>query len=110
MCAASLAAIELCEREPKRRERLWEHIRHFARGLRQVGLPAEPRSPIFPILVGSPERALALSMSLRERGVLAKAIRPPTVPEGTSRIRFSLSAGHEVAHLDAALSALRELI
>jgi 8-amino-7-oxononanoate synthase len=110
VCAASEAALELIARDGARRERLWAHVRRFAAGLRALGLPAEPRSPIFPVVVGTPERALSLSSALRERGILAKAIRPPTVPEGTSRLRFALSAGHEEAHLDAALAALRALL
>jgi 8-amino-7-oxononanoate synthase len=91
----------------ERRARLWGNVRHFADGLRAAGIDAREDSPIFPILTGAPERAVQMSMRLRELGILAKAIRPPTVPPGTSRLRFALSAAHTDAHVDAALAALR---
>ncbi len=64
---------------------------------------------IIPALVGSNERALALARALEERGVLAVAIRPPTVPAGAARIRFSLLATHDDADLELALAALAEV-
>lgn len=59
--------------------------------------------------MGDAPRAVAASQALRARGLLIKAIRPPTVPEGTSRLRFCLSAAHTEGQLDLALSALRSL-
>ena len=91
----------------ERRSRLWSNVRRFATGLRKLGIPADEDSPIFPLLLGAPERAVAAAASLREQGILAKAIRPPTVAPGTSRIRFALSSAHTDAHIDAALTALR---
>jgi 8-amino-7-oxononanoate synthase len=91
----------------ERRARLWNNVRRFAAGLRDAGISAGQDSPIFPVLLGAPERAIAAAARLREQGILAKAIRPPTVPPGTSRIRFALSAAHTEAHIDAALAALR---
>jgi 8-amino-7-oxononanoate synthase len=108
VCAAAERALRIVREEPLRGERLWRNIEHFAAGLRALGLPAEARSAIFPLLLGSPERALSASAFLRERGVLAKAIRPPTVPPGTSRLRFALSAAHTLEELDQALDALRQ--
>lgn len=110
VCAAAERALQIVREEPERRARLWRNIEHFAAGLRALGLPAEARSAIFPLVLGSPERALSASDFLRERGVLAKAIRPPTVPPGTSRLRFALSAAHARAELDRALEALGEAI
>jgi 8-amino-7-oxononanoate synthase len=109
LCAAAEVAIHLVEHEPALRERLWRHIHHFAQGLRQLGLPAEPRCAIFPVVLGTPERALAAARALREQGLLVKAIRPPTVPEGTSRLRFCLSAAHSESHIQQALEALARL-
>lgn len=107
LCAAAEAAVDAVEGDPDLRERLWRNIRRFAEGLRGLGLRAEPRSAVFPIILGEPERALDAARRLREAGVLVKAIRPPTVPEGTSRLRFCLSASHTVGHVDLALEALR---
>nr|WP_286202699.1 8-amino-7-oxononanoate synthase [Comamonas sp. JC664] len=107
LCAAAEAAVDAVEGDPPLRERLWRNIRRFAEGLRGLGLRAEPRSAVFPVILGEPERALHAASRLREAGVLVKAIRPPTVPEGTSRLRFCLSAAHTVGHVDLALEALR---
>jgi 8-amino-7-oxononanoate synthase len=103
---ASLAVLASGEGD-QRRTRLWTNVRRFAGGLRALGMTARDDSAIFPILAGAPEHALAMAARLRELGILAKAIRPPTVPPGTSRIRFALSAAHTEAHIDAALAALR---
>ncbi|HEX4383607.1 MAG TPA: 8-amino-7-oxononanoate synthase [Myxococcales bacterium] len=89
------------------RARLWRNIRRFAAGLRGLGLGAREESAIFPVLMGSPERAVAGALRLRELGILAKPIRPPTV--AVSRLRFALSAAHSEEHVDAALKALREI-
>src|SRR2546422_771884 len=91
----------------ERRSRLWSNVRRFAAGLRSLGVAAREDSPIFPLMLGAPERAVETAAKLREQGILAKAIRPPTVPQGTSRIRFALTSAHTQAHIDAALAALR---
>ncbi|WP_425334855.1 8-amino-7-oxononanoate synthase [Myxococcus stipitatus] len=109
MCAAAEAAVDAVERDSELRERLWRNIRRFSEGLRAMGLRAEPRSAVFPVVLGEPERALDAARRLREAGVLVKAIRPPTVPEGTSRLRFCLSAAHTVGHVDLALESLRRV-
>jgi 8-amino-7-oxononanoate synthase len=109
VCAAAAAAVDLVEHDPELRPRLWRNIHRFADGLRALGHPAQASSAIFPLVVGAPERALAAAAFLRERGLLVKPIRPPTVPAGTSRLRFALSAAHTPDHLDQALAGLREL-
>lgn len=109
VCAALEAVRLLAGPEgDARRERLWSNVARFAAGLRALGLDARETSPILPVLLGAPERAVAVAARLRERGVLVKAIRPPTVPQGTSRLRIALSAAHTDAQLDLALSALRD--
>jgi 8-amino-7-oxononanoate synthase len=109
LCAAAEAAVEVVERDATLRERLWRNIRRFAKGLNALGLRAEPRSAIFPVILGDPDRAMDAARRCRERGLLVKAIRPPTVPEDTSRLRFCLSAAHTEGHLDLALEVLRQL-
>ncbi len=108
LCEALVVAVDLLEQDPELRPRLWRNIRRFVEGLRCLGLEAESRSAIVPVVLGTPERALRASAFLRERGLLAKPIRPPTVPEGTSRLRFALSAAHTEAQIDRALQALEE--
>jgi 8-amino-7-oxononanoate synthase len=109
VCAAAEEGLHLAVTEATLRERLWRNIRHLASGLTMLGWPAEARGPIFPIVLGSPERALEASARLREAGLLVKAIRPPTVPEGTSRLRISLGAAHDDVEIEALLSALARL-
>ncbi|RKG84335.1 8-amino-7-oxononanoate synthase [Corallococcus terminator] len=109
LCAAAACAVDLVEHDPTLRERLWGHVHRFTAGLRVLGLPAEARSAIFPVILGEPARAMDAAKRLREAGLLVKAIRPPTVPEGTSRLRFCLSAAHSTDHIDLALEALRRV-
>ncbi len=109
LCAAAEAAVDMVEGDVALRERLWRNIRRFAKGLRALGVPAEPRCAIFPVILGDPEQAMDAARRCRERGLLVKAIRPPTVPEGTSRLRFCLSAAHTEGHIDLALEVLRQL-
>jgi 8-amino-7-oxononanoate synthase len=94
----------------RRRARLFASVRRFADGLARLGLSARADSPIIPLLLGAPDTALAVANRLREAGVLAKAIRPPTVPSGTSRVRFALSAAHTDAQIDAALTSLERAL
>jgi 8-amino-7-oxononanoate synthase len=108
-CAAAGAAVDLLEHDPELRPRLWRNIHRFHEGLRALGHPSRPSSAIFPLLLGSAERAVAAASFLRTRGLLVKPIRPPTVPAGTSRLRFALSASHTTAHLEQALAGLQEL-
>ena len=106
VCAAAVAALEIVEQQPGLRATLWRNIRRFAEGLQSLGIAAEPRSPIFPVVIGDPEEAVAASRSLRARGLLVKAIRPPTVPAGTSRLRVAISAAHTDDHLERMIQGL----
>jgi 8-amino-7-oxononanoate synthase len=109
VCAAGMAAIAKVRRDPGPREQLWKNIRFFAAGLKRLGLPSHEDSAIFPVVIGPPDAAVDASRKLRAAGLLVKPIRPPTVPEGTSRLRFALCAGHTEEHLTRALAALQKL-
>lgn len=89
--AASLAAIDIFEKDPALCAQPVENAKLFAR---IAGLP-EPQSPIVPLVLGDPETTLAVSQELEREGFLVSAIRPPTVPEGTARLRFTFAAGHQ---------------
>ncbi len=107
--AASVAALAILETEPERRARLWANRRHLFSGLRTLGFTTtDSLSPIIPVLIGEAERALAMAEKLFEHGVYAPAIRPPTVPKGTSRIRVTVTSEHTSEQLDAALEAFRK--
>lgn len=106
---ATLKSLELLRTEGWRREHLNRLIARFRAGAAEIGLSlmASP-TPIQPILVGDSERALKLSALLKERGLLVGAIRPPTVPAGSARLRVTLSAAHSEAQLERLLGALAE--
>jgi 8-amino-7-oxononanoate synthase len=107
---ATRASLSLLRREGWRRQRLVELIGRFRLGAEALGLPLIPSfTPIQPIVAGSARRALAWSRFLEERGILVSAIRPPTVPEGSARLRITLSAAHGDSDLERLLTALAEL-
>ena len=108
LAAAVEASLQLIWQEEWRRERLRQLIDALKRRLSQTGaLLAPSDTPIQPLILHGSHEALAASAALRERGILVPAIRPPTVPEGSARLRISLSAAHsaeDVAHLAEALA------
>ena len=107
ICAASIAAIGIVENDPGPRERLWKNQTRFTDGLRRIGVnPVSSESPIVPMIAGSSERALKASAWLFEHGIYATAIRPPTVMEGTARIRMTVTAALAENDIDSALSAV----
>ena len=109
LACATLKSLELLRRETWRREHLAALIGQFRQGAEQIGLQLmDSPTPIQPILVGDSAKALRLSRMLRERGLLVTAIRPPTVPAGSARLRVTLSAAHSQAQVQLLLNALAE--
>ena len=107
IAAAASAAITIIEREPDRRDRLWANRQYLFDGLKNQGFRLTPTvSPILPVLIGDAAQASAFADRLLAHGVYAPAIRPPTVPDGTSRIRFTVTAAHTTDQLDEALQAV----
>ncbi len=101
--AAASAALEVIEREPVYAAEPLRKARLFARAL---NLP-EAQSPIVPVIVGDTDAALAASALLRDEGYLVVAIRPPTVPAGTARLRFAFTAQHSDADIERLADVVR---
>ncbi len=104
--AAALTALNIIDAEPERCARPRLLARRFAQALH---LP-QPASAIVPLIVGEAERALALSAALERAGFLVVAIRPPTVPAGRARLRFTFSAAHTDTQLDALIDAVSNIM
>ncbi|MEL6064019.1 MULTISPECIES: aminotransferase class I/II-fold pyridoxal phosphate-dependent enzyme [unclassified Methylobacterium] len=104
--AAALEALAILEEEPERRARPLALARRFTA---RLGLP-EAESAVVPVLVGEAQRALDISAALEAEGYLVVAIRPPTVPAGTARLRVAFSAAHDAAQVDGLAEALAALI
>jgi len=105
--AAARAAIEVVQREPERARGLLERAARLGAELRRAGLTVpHVDSQILPVLVGEAERAVTVGERLLDEGVYVAAIRPPTVPPGTSRLRVSLMATHTDADIETATSAI----
>ena len=110
LAAALLESLRVIEAETWRRERLAELIDALRQGLKLQHWQLMPsETPIQPLLIGSSQSAVRVSESLRQRGILVPAIRPPTVPQGTARLRITLSAAHSVADVQRLIGALHEL-
>ena len=110
---ATLESLKIVEQESWRREKLEELTTYFIAEAQKLGLSVPSRvpgatAPIVPLIVGDPERSIRLSEYLYRQGILITAIRPPTVPEGTSRLRITLSATHNKTDLDTLLKHLVE--
>ena len=107
---AARTALQIVATETWRREHLEALIARFRTGAAQLSLQLmDSGTPIQPLVVGEPDVALALSQKLKVRGLLVAAIRPPTVPAGTARLRITLTAAHTEQQVDRLLSALSEV-
>ena len=110
IASATLTSLKLINEETWRREKLRELIQRFKQGAEQLGIKLMASdTAIQPIMIGSTEKAVMVSESLQERGILVSAIRPPTVPEGTSRLRVTFSANHTLDQVDKLLESLETL-
>jgi 8-amino-7-oxononanoate synthase len=111
LAAATRAAVRIARGEDWRREKLHALIARFRGGARQLGLPlAESRTPIQPVLLGDAETTVRVAGELEGAGVWVGAIRPPSVPAGSARLRITFSAAHEEADVDRLLDALARVL
>ena len=118
VAAATRAALRVSDRESWRREKVLALARRFHRGLIEHGVATQAQATseisahtsIIPVVLGDTGRALAVSKRLEEKGFVVMAIRPPTVPAGTARLRVTFSATQEEAQVDALVSALAQAL
>ncbi|TLY95379.1 MAG: 8-amino-7-oxononanoate synthase [Gammaproteobacteria bacterium] len=107
VAAATRRALELAQTESWRRERVLSLTARFRRQAREAQVPlTDSGTPIQPVLLGSPAAALAAQRQLQEAGLWVVAIRPPTVPQGSARLRVTLSAAHTEAQVDELVAQL----
>lgn len=119
IAAAARESLRILQAEPERRDALFANIRHFRDGARQRGIVLPPPAvaagrplptPIQPVVLGDAATTMQVSRALYQRGFWVAGIRPPTVPEGTSRLRITLSAAHGLSQIDDLLDALRDCL
>lgn len=104
---ANLVAVRLLEEEPERRSRVCELASELKQALKEdLGLDTSSKSQIVPVMVGDSQSVLILAEHLRNTGFFVKAIQPPTVPEGTARIRLSVTANHSSKDVSQLLEAM----
>lgn len=109
LAAAAREALRIVQAEPQRQMQLHANIARLRTGAARLGIPlGASQTPIQPLILGDEARTLAVSAALFERGYWVAAIRPPTVPAGTARLRITLSAAHTPQQVDGLLSALAE--
>lgn len=107
LAAATRAALRIVESEPERRIHLENLIRYFQQQIAALPWQFLPSStPIQPLILGTAHRALEMSRALFQNDIIVTAIRPPTVPEGTARLRITLTSAHTMAHVESLISAL----
>ncbi|ODS24279.1 8-amino-7-oxononanoate synthase [Candidatus Endobugula sertula] len=116
VAAATSTTLTLLQEESWRRDKLNDVIRYFRQGAKKLGLPlipllpSQPMTPIQPILLGDDALVMSVAATLREQSILVGAIRPPTVPEGTARLRITLNVHHDQSDIDKLLDALANAI
>ncbi len=108
LCAAALEAFKIFEEDAPLRHKLWQNIQKINDGILSLGFSSpEITSPIFPIILGDEKKALEASESLLQQGIFVPAIRPPSVPKGSSRLRLTVSAAHSEEDIAKLMSALQ---
>jgi len=111
VAAATLTSLRLLREENWRREKLEALIQQFRKGCDDLGLDLmDSPTPIQPIVIGESDKAIKISQGLEREGIFISAIRPPTVPQGSARLRVTLSAAHTEAQVERLLGTLEKVI
>lgn len=109
LASACLASLDIMEAEPERNDRLWANRRRLAEGVTAAGIDIGPsQTPIVPVILRDPARAVALGKRIREQGVLASVLIPPKVAPEESRLRLIATAAHSLAEIDLAVSVIAD--
>jgi 8-amino-7-oxononanoate synthase len=106
VAAAALRGIRTARQEPARRARVLAAAARLRAGLDRLGLRPLGRGPILPCIIGEPGRAVRFAAALQAQGIDVRAIRPPSVPAGTARLRFTVTAAHTEADIERCLAAV----
>ena len=110
VCAASIAGINLIQENPSLRTSLWNNVRYLKEKLELLHFNVIPsESPIIPILIGDAKKAVDMSKLLYKKGILVPAIRPPTVPARSSRLRMTVMSTHTRKDLERLLEVLSDV-
>jgi len=110
IAGAVITSVDIVQKESWRREKLQESIHYFRHIAQQRDIPLmDSFTPIQPIMLGTADKAMQASQQLKEKGIIVTAIRPPTVPQNTARLRITLSASHEKSHIDKLLDSLANI-
>jgi 7-keto-8-aminopelargonate synthetase-like enzyme len=108
--AAASAAVDIIEKEPDRRERLWRNTRFMMAGLRNLGFnTGESETPVIPVVVGDDYHAFGMAKRLHEEGVFVNPVVSPATPKGRALLRTSYMATHTEEHLSRALEAMEKV-
>lgn len=111
VCAASIASINLIQEDPSLREVLWNNVCCIKERLGSLGVDMiSSQSQIIPLLIGDTQKAVDISKLLYERGVLIPAIRPPTVPANSSRLRMTVMSSHTQDDLESLFKVLKDVL
>ena len=106
---ASLGALEVLAQEPRVYQNLRSNTEYMHKALQSLGIPSSDETPIFPIIIGSNEDTLEASRLCEQEGIILSAIRPPTVPINTGRLRLTVTASHTEVELHKVIQVLQRL-
>lgn len=110
VAAATLTSLRLLQEDTWRRDKLTQLIKQFRDGCQELGLTLmDSPTPIQPIMIGESDKAMQISKALENDGIFISAIRPPTVPQGSARLRVTLSASHTEQQVERLLQSLEKV-
>ncbi|MFH1824494.1 MAG: 8-amino-7-oxononanoate synthase [Candidatus Firestonebacteria bacterium] len=110
LCAASMASLEIIEKDPKIIKKLWDNTNYFKKQLNSLNLNTlNSTTPIIPIVLGDEKKTMEVANKIQEKGMLVLGIRPPTVPKGTSRLRITITSKHSKTNIDSLVLNLKSI-